>query len=87
MAGGSRREVARCTVASRERWPHPCWGSGVVMQGVYDDDGVAMAHDVYHFHDGRGGIRVELNCELSALFAVEEDVARIVDSLGPGDLS
>ncbi|MDO5697382.1 MAG: hypothetical protein Q4G51_05345 [Dermatophilus congolensis] len=71
-------------MACHDRWPHPSWGNGVVHQGMRVDGDVALAHDVYLFHDGRTGIRVELECELTSLFAVEEDVATILDALASG---
>ena len=82
-AGGSAA-AADVEIASHDRWPHPEWGAGVVRQGMRVADDVALAHDVYLFHDGRNGIRVELECELSSLFAVEEDVVRIIDMLSGG---
>lgn len=87
-SGASESEAvaarARVEVACRDRWPHPVWGSGVVHEGVRIEGDVALAHDVYLFHDGRNGIRVELECELTSLFEVEEDVALILDSLTGG---
>lgn len=71
-------------VVCRDRWTHPAWGAGVVEQSMYVDSDVAMAHDVYGFDDGDARIRVVLDCELSSLFAVEEDVIRIVDALTTG---
>ena len=81
---GAVAAEARVEVACRDRWPHPVWGSGVVHEGVRIEGDVALAHDVYLFHDGRNGIRVELECELTSLFEVEEDVALILDSLTGG---
>ena len=83
-AGAGAGVEPRVEGAARDRWPHPRWGTGVVHQGVRVDGDVALAHDVYLFHDGRTAIRVELECELQSLFAVEEDVASILDALSSG---
>ncbi len=77
------RVIANCDV-----WPHPVWGIGRLVQTAYLRGEKTMAHDVYLFVDGPLEIRVEVDCELVSLLAIEEQVATIVarirtDAHGP----
>lgn len=61
-------------------WPHPIWGVGRLIQSARVQGGHKAAHDLYLFIDGEQRITFEVDCLLSELLTIEEDVATIVAS-------
>ena len=68
-------------LANCELWPHLQWGDGRYIQTAYVEGDVTMANDVYLFVAGHTAVRIEVDCELAQLLAVEEAVATIVARL------
>lgn len=64
-------------------WPHPVWGVGRYIQSARVEDGQTLAHDRYVFVGGDRCITVSVDCLLSDLLSIEEDVAVIVASVRP----
>lgn len=79
QAAGRPRQWRRVT--SSEPWPHRTWSHGQLEQAVYLDGDVAMAHDVFSFRTATSAVRVDLDCGLTELLALEDDVATIVAQL------
>lgn len=68
-------------LANCELWPHPVWGDGRYIQSAYIAGRTTMAHDIYLFVvDGRQ-VRVEVDCALADLLALEETIAMLVARL------
>lgn len=64
-------------------WPHPVWGVGRLIQSARVHDGKSVAHDLYVFVDGKQHITFQVDCLLSDVLTIEEDVAMIVASTRP----
>ena len=64
-----------------ELWPHLQWGDGRYIQSAYLQGDSTLAHDIYLFVDGPWAVRIEVNCALSQLLAIEDAVATIVARL------
>lgn len=70
-------------VVACDVWPHPVWGIGRLIQSARVHDGQMAAHDLYLFIEGEQRITFQVDCLLSDLLAIEEDVATIVASTRP----
>ncbi|MDO5710325.1 MAG: hypothetical protein Q4P32_01110 [Micrococcales bacterium] len=68
-------------LANCELWPHPVWGDGRYIQSAYIDGRKTMAHDTYLFVSKGRRVRVEVDCALADLLALEETVATLVARL------
>lgn len=68
-------------LANCELWPHPVWGDGRYIQSAYIDGRTTMAHDTYLFVDHGRQVRVEVDCALADLLALEETIAALVARL------
>lgn len=68
-------------VVNCELWPHVQWGDGRYIQSACFEAGTTIAHDIYLFAHGGRSIRIEVDCELTQLLAIEEAVATIVARL------
>lgn len=59
-------------------WPHPIWGEGRLLQTARVEGESALARDMYLFSAQGRSVRVEVECPLSDLLSIEEQVADIV---------
>ncbi len=76
-----QRRYRSALLTSSDVWPHPVWGEGRLIQTARVERGATMAHDCYLFRSGRDVIRVEVDCPLADLLAIEDDIADIVAHL------
>lgn len=75
------RDRPAALLANCELWPHRQWGDGRYIQSASVQGASTLAHDVYLFVSDSRRVRVEVDCSLAQLLAVEEAVATIVGRL------
>ena len=64
-------------------WPHPVWGEGRLVQSARLVGDIALAHDCYLFVGRDCVVCIEVDCPLSDLLSLEDQIADIVAHTRP----